>query len=85
MRVETSDARDQGVGGLGESYGARGSAGGGGLLGCGHGGGCDVGNHGAGLACVDEGENAYGDGRSALAVMTSYPSCDPLYSCCHWR
>lgn len=75
----------QGVGGPGESYGARGPAGGGGPSGCGYGDGHGAGNHGAGPACVDEGENADGDGRSALAATTSYPSCDPSYSCCHWR
>lgn len=85
MREETSGARVQGVGGLGESYGARDPAGGGGLSGCGYGGGRGVGNHGAGPACVGEGENADGDGCSALAATTSYPSCDPSYSCCHWR
>lgn len=82
---ETSGARVQGVGGLGESYGARGSAGGDGLSGCGYGGERDVDNHGAEPACVGEGENADGDGRSALAATTSCPSCDPSCSCCHWR
>lgn len=83
-REETSDDCVQGVGGLDVSYGAHGSAGGGDLSGCGYGGGRGVGNHGVGPACAGEGENANGDG-SALAAMTSYPSCDPLYSCCHWR
>lgn len=85
MREETSGAHVQGVGGLGESYGARGPAGGGGLSVCGYDDGCGVGIHGVVPACVGEGENADGDGRSALAVMSSYPSCDPCYSCCHWR
>lgn len=86
MHEETSGARVQGVGGLGESYGGRGLAGGGGGLSvCGYDDGCGVGIHVAVLACVGEGENADGDGCSALAVMSSYPSCDPWYSCCHWR
>lgn len=85
VHEEMSGAHVQGVGGLGESYGARDPEGGGDLSGYGYGGGRGVGNHGAEPACVGGGENADDDGRSALAVTTSYPSCDPSYSCCHWR
>lgn len=81
--MEKSDVRVFGEGGAGGSCGARGSVGGDdcSVHGRGGDGGHGVGIREVGPACA--GEGAGGGDRSALAAMTSSPSCDPWSSCCH--